>query len=104
MIVSLTGSIMTREQIIHNMCLTFRHDYGMIISEDEAMYSLSAGMTQRQREALYQQMAQIFDNDIAPHMEFKGNKTSTIDEDSPPGSWENALKYSENIKVIDDDV
>lgn len=71
MIVIMNDNLVTREQIIHNMCLTFRHDYGMIISEDEAMYSLSAGMTQRQREGLYRQMAQIFDNDIAPHMEFK---------------------------------
>jgi hypothetical protein len=28
-------------------------------------------MTQKEREFLYRQMAQIFDNDIAPYMEFK---------------------------------
>lgn len=62
---------MNREQIIHNMCLTFRHDYGLRISEDDRMYSLMAGMTEREAQALYNDMAQIFDNDIAPFMEFK---------------------------------
>ena len=53
------------------MCMTFRHDYGLVISEDDRMYTLMSGMTEREREALYRDMAQIFDNDIAPYMEFK---------------------------------
>ncbi len=61
----------TREEIINDMCLTFRHDYGLIISEDDRMYSLNSGMTEREREALYRDMSQIFDNDIAPYMDFK---------------------------------
>jgi hypothetical protein len=61
----------TREQIITNMCYTYRHDYGLTISEDERMYTLNSGMTNREKESLWKQMAQIFDNDIAPHMEFK---------------------------------
>ena len=62
---------MNREQIINNMCRTFRHDYGLRISEDDRMYSLMSGMTEREAQALYNDMAQIFDNDIAPYMEFK---------------------------------
>lgn len=57
---------MNREQIIHNMCMTFRHDYGIEISEDDSMYTLTSGMTKAEREALFNTMAQIFDNDIAP--------------------------------------
>jgi len=53
------------------MCLTFRHDYGLEINEDDKMYTLMPGMTKREREALYRDMSQIFDNDIAPYMEFK---------------------------------
>ena len=64
----------TREQIITNMCLTFRHDYGLEISEDDRMYTLNSGMTKREREGLYLNMEQVFDNDIAPHMEFKNEK------------------------------
>ena len=62
---------MNREQIINNMCMTFRHDYGLVISEDDRMYTLNSGMTERERKALFDTMAQIFDNDIAPHMDFK---------------------------------
>ena len=62
---------MTREQIIHNMCMTFRHDYGLEISEDDRMYTLMSGMTKLERQGLYRSMSQIFDNDIAPYMEFK---------------------------------
>ena len=53
------------------MCYTYRHDYGLTISEDDKMYTLNSGMTNREKESLWKQMAQIFDNDIAPHMEFK---------------------------------
>ncbi len=59
----------TREEIINNMCMTFRHDYGLEISEDDRMYTLMSGMTKQEREALYRDMAQIFDNDIAPLLE-----------------------------------
>lgn len=60
----------TREQIINNMCMTFRHDYGLEISEDDRMYTpLMSGMTKQEREALYRDMSQIFDNDIAPIFE-----------------------------------
>jgi hypothetical protein len=62
----------TREEIITSMCYTYRHDYGL--NKDignEFIHELSSGMTQAERELLWQQMAQIFDNDIAPYMEFR---------------------------------
>lgn len=59
---------MDRENIITNMCYTYRHDYGIIKSE---FGGFSSGMTAEEREYLWNTMAQIFDNDIAPHMEFK---------------------------------
>jgi hypothetical protein len=59
---------MNRENIINNMCFTYRHDYGIIKSEAGGF---SSGMTQEERTYLWNTMAQIFDNDIAPHMEFK---------------------------------
>jgi hypothetical protein len=62
---------MTREQIIHNMCMTYRHDYGLTISEDDKMYTLNSGVTETERKYIWQQMSQIFDNDIAPYMDFK---------------------------------
>jgi hypothetical protein len=67
----------TRDQIITNMCYTYRHDYGLIKDPDyknhhnDFIDEISAGMYQWEREQLWKAMAQIFDNDIAPHMEFK---------------------------------
>jgi hypothetical protein len=60
---------MNREQIINNMCMTFRHDYGLVISEDDKMYTLMSGMTEREREALFNDMAQIFDHNFATSLE-----------------------------------
>jgi len=59
----------TREEIITAMCFTWSHDYGLVISEDDRMYSLMSGMTENERQALWRSMAQIFDNDIAPLIE-----------------------------------
>lgn len=51
------------------MCMTFRHDYGLRISEDDRMYTLMSGMTEQEAQALFNDMSQIFDNDIAPLIE-----------------------------------
>jgi hypothetical protein len=62
----------TREDIILSMCYTWRHDYGLEkIEHDTAGGIITAGLTKHEREYLYKQMTQLFDNDIAPHMEFK---------------------------------
>ncbi len=61
-----------RELIITNMCYTWRHDYGLEKTVGTGFAdTISSGMTKEERESLWRQMAQIFDNDIAPHMEFK---------------------------------
>lgn len=57
----------SREQLIESMCFTMRHDYGL-----DKIYSYdfpTAGMNNDERQALWNQMAQIFDNDIAPELE-----------------------------------
>ena len=51
------------------MCLTFRHDYGLVITEEDRMYSLAAGMTERERESLFSTMAQVFDHHFATELE-----------------------------------
>jgi hypothetical protein len=54
------------------MCYTWRHDYGLDRQEHDGPGGLiSAGLTDADRKLLWSQMAQIFDNDIAPHMEFR---------------------------------
>jgi hypothetical protein len=64
---------MNREQIIHSMCMTYRHDYGLLSSEERA--------------SINRTMSQIFDNDVAPHMTFK---PSQLDQ-----YWANQNQYSE---------
>lgn len=56
---------MNREQIIHNMCMTFLHDYGLRFSEDNRMHVIP-GMSEQEAQTLFNDMARIFDNDIAP--------------------------------------
>ena len=61
----------TREEIITSMCYTWRHDYGLLKEADPGGYKFPgvAGMTREEQQSLWQQMAQLFDNDIAPELE-----------------------------------
>jgi hypothetical protein len=62
----------TREEIITSMCYTWRHDYGLNKQEHDGPGGLiTAGLTAAERKLLWNKMAQIFDNDIAPYMEFR---------------------------------
>ena len=62
----------TRDEIITAMCLTWRHDYGLERREHDGPGGLiTMGLTDQQRQSLWNQMAQIFDNAIAPNMEFR---------------------------------
>lgn len=64
----------TREQIITDMCYTWRHDYGLEKSTQSWALSTavgdisSSGMTNDERKILWNQMAQIYDNVISPHI------------------------------------
>lgn len=59
----------TREEIITSMCMTYRHDFGLDRHPDDAAFV--SGVTGSQRKAIWNQMAQIFDNDILPYMIFR---------------------------------
>ena len=64
----------TREEIITDMCYTYRHDYGL--NKDPNDPSWLSGMTPDERKGLYETMAQIYDNDIKPIMDLKNGKSS----------------------------
>jgi hypothetical protein len=78
-----------RDEVITSMCYTWRHDYGLVKDPDYKNHHndfidvISSGMYQWEREQLWKQMAQIFDNDIAPHMEFRAaaNSRNICDND-----------------------
>jgi hypothetical protein len=54
----------TKTEIIHDMCLTYRHDYGLRKLDTDPPWT--AGMTEEDAKMLYKTMEQIYDNDIAP--------------------------------------
>jgi hypothetical protein len=55
------------------MCYTWRHDYGLAKEKDPGGYSFPylAGMDDEERKQLWNEMAKLFDHNIAPYMEFK---------------------------------
>ena len=56
----------TREEFITDMCLTYRHDYGLIKEPGDP--SWTSGMTIEDRKKLWLVMSQIYDNNIEPLM------------------------------------
>lgn len=70
-----------RHDIITSMCYTSRHDYGLVKLDDEI--SISSGMTEKERKFLYDEMAQLYDNCIAPYMEVKKPRRDTHSCDTP---------------------
>lgn len=71
--VNLPENIMTREQIITDMCYTYRHDYGLDRQISDPPWL--TGMTETERKGLWNTMAQIYDNNIAPNMVLKNGKS-----------------------------
>lgn len=55
---------MTKEETIYNMCMTYRHDYGLRKAPGDP--SWTAGMTEEDARMLYKTMEQIYNNDIEP--------------------------------------
>ena len=62
----------TKEEIIQSVCLTLNHAYmfpAFSGNQTRAWYDCS--LTQSEKDFLYSQMKQLFENDIEPYMEFK---------------------------------
>jgi hypothetical protein len=60
-----------KEQIIYDMCMTYRHDFGLRKLPDEP--SWTAGMTEQDAKMLYKTMEQIYTNNIEPLLAEKDN-------------------------------
>ena len=54
----------TRDEIIHSMCMTYRHDYGLRKQYSDPPWT--AGMTENDAKMLYKTMEQIYTNNIEP--------------------------------------
>lgn len=65
--------MVSRKKIISDMVMTTRHDAGLRLTEEEKKaHPLMSGMTQRQYDALWNSMAQLFDKDVKPVMQNLG--------------------------------
>jgi len=53
-----------KEEIIHDMCMTYRHDYGLRKTDTEPPWT--SGMTEQDAKMLYKVMEQIYNNNIEP--------------------------------------
>lgn len=55
------------DDVIESMCLTWRHDFGLVLDEETlGQWGLSSGMTETAREGLRSQMRQLWQHHIAP--------------------------------------
>jgi hypothetical protein len=61
----------TREDIITSMCYTYNHAYGLLVDNDSGPIDRAQGFTKQQQQQLWNSMAQLYDNDIAPHHTLK---------------------------------
>jgi hypothetical protein len=57
----------SKEEIITDMCYTYRHDYGLDKDPNDPPWT--AGMTPDERKGLYTTMSQIYEHNIAPLVE-----------------------------------
>jgi len=64
-----------KEQIITDMCYTYRHDYGLRKEDGEPNWT--AGITEQDAKMLYKTMEQIYNNNIEPIIEhYKGQENA----------------------------
>ena len=54
----------TKEEIIHDMCMTYRHDYGLRKELTDPPWT--SGMYEQDAKMLYKTMEQIYNNNIEP--------------------------------------
>jgi hypothetical protein len=63
---------MTDEEIIHNLCMTYRHDYDLRKEPGEP--SWTAGMTEADAKMLYKVMEQLYNSCLKPLIEERNGK------------------------------
>ena len=64
----------TPAEIIHSMCMTYRHDYGL--RKEDGDPSWTSGMTEQDAKMLYKTMEQIYNNDIEPLLRKHNHKNN----------------------------
>jgi hypothetical protein len=84
----------TREQIVADMCMTWRHDFGLTRGEpgsDDFAQSIMSGMTRDERQELYNHMNQVFEHcfkDLYQELAALKNGRSVLVPTSKPQAME----------------
>ena len=65
-----------KEQIIHEMCMTYRHDYGLRKKDGEPNWT--SGMTEQDAKMLYKTMEQIYNNNVEPIIDHYKEKENAL--------------------------
>jgi adenylate kinase family enzyme len=68
--------MITKEQIIHDMCMTYRHDYGLRKTDNDPPWT--SGMTEQDAKMLYKTMEQIYNNNIEPIIDYYKEKENAL--------------------------
>lgn len=61
-----------RAAIVHGMCMTWRHDYGLLKDRDQckgmsdAAFECMNGMTLEEKQSLHSRMDQVFEHHVKP--------------------------------------
>jgi len=79
----------SKEEIINEMCLSYRHDYGL--RKEPGDPSWTAGMTEQDAKMLYITMEQIYDKTVVPMLEHYSKLSSA---NKPNSEKKNAPKQS----------
>lgn len=89
----------TREGIITNMCYTWDHAFGINKDPDsDDVLNNLMGYTAGEREFLWNNMAQIYDNDIAPFMKSVYNTNTPYTIHEPESGWKTEFTDAEKRK------
>ena len=87
----------TREGIITNMCYTWDHAFGVTRDADSPdVIDNYMGYTTEERDFFWRQMAQIYDNDIAPFMRSTFRTNAPYDITIPDDGWK--LEFTDEEK------
>jgi len=61
-----------KKDIIFDMCMTYRHDFGLLLTDKEKeLFPFAGGLIKQEQERIYNDMKQIFENCIEQYIDKK---------------------------------
>lgn len=61
-----------KKDIIFDMCMTYRQDFGLLLTDKEKeLFPVAGGLIKQEQERIYNDMKQIFENCIQQYIDKK---------------------------------